>query len=145
LPVEFDTAYNVLRDAYDPEQHGTVLIFGLGSQASRAANIETRARNLDYSLLYADNAGKRRVGNVIKGAEWSLPTTADTTAIKQGIESTGVRARFSRDAGTYVCNHVLYSALHDFDASVGFVHLAKRMNHDEVVATVRGSVRALKG
>jgi pyroglutamyl-peptidase len=143
LPVNFDEAYPALREAYDSEQHRAVLIFGLGSHATSLAKIETRSRNFDLSVLFADAAHHRRLGSIDPGQQWSRPVTIDTEVLKRDMETAGVRARFSRDAGSYVCNHLLYQATAGLDAPVGFVHLGRGMSDEQVAGAARATASSL--
>jgi pyroglutamyl-peptidase len=144
LPVDFDEAFPALKDAYEQGEHEAVLLFGLGAHASNMVKIETGARNFDMSMLFADANGKRRLGFIEPNADWRRPVTIDTETIRNNIETAGVRARFSRDAGTYVCNHLLYRVLGDIEAPAGFLHLGRGMSDEQVTRSARAAVQALQ-
>lgn len=144
LPVDFDEAFPALKEAYDHGDHDAILLFGLGAHASRLVKIETNARNFDMSVIFPDANGNRRVGFIEPNAEWRRPVTIDTELVHEGIEAAGVRARFSRDAGTYVCNHLLYQTLGAIESSAGFVHLGRGMSEEQVETAARAAVTALQ-
>ena len=144
LPVDFDDAFPALKEAYDHGDHDAVLLFGLGAHVGRLVKIETSARNFDMSVLFPDMNGKRRLGFIEPSAEWRHRVTIDTESVRQGIEAAGVRTQFSRDAGTYVCNHLLYQTLGGIEAPAGFLHLGRGMSRDQVEATARAAVTTLQ-
>ena len=144
MPVDFDAAFPALQEAYDKDTHTDVLLFGLGSHATNALNIETRARNFDMSVLFADANGHRRLGKIEPGAPFHRETTANNVLVKEAVEASGMRARFSRDAGTYVCNHVLYQALGEFEVPVGFVHIGRSVKDESLVAAAQSITAALR-
>ena len=144
LPVDFDRAYPALAEAYDKSQHEAVLLFGLGAHATNLLKIETRARNFDLSALFADAKGHRRVGPIEKGADWHRPVTIDTDLVKQAVEESGIRARLSKDAGAYVCNHVLYEALGGIEAPVGFIHIGRGVRPEGLEAAAHATVESVK-
>jgi pyroglutamyl-peptidase len=86
-----------------------VLMFGLASR-TRYVRIETRARNA-VTMLWPDAAHAQvRKGSISGNADASMfgPHTA---RLLRAALATGVDARASRDAGSYLCNYLSWRAI----------------------------------
>ncbi len=103
-----------------------LLMFGLASRTAHL-RIETRARNA-VTMLWPDAAQTRsRKGSIAGGADAKMfgPHTAKLLRAAVG---TGLDARASRDAGSYLCNYLSWRAIEALDADSGprlaaFVHI----------------------
>ena len=103
-----------------------LLMFGLASRTAHV-RIETRARNA-VTMLWPDAAQTRsRKGSIAGGADAKMfgPHTAKLLRAAVG---TGLDARASRDAGSYLCNYLSWRAIEAVDADSGprlaaFVHI----------------------
>ena len=103
-----------------------LLMFGLASRTAHA-RVETRARNA-VTMLWPDAAQTRsRKGSIAGGADAKMfgPHTAKLLRAAVG---TGLDARASRDAGSYLCNYLSWRAIEAVDADSGprlaaFVHI----------------------
>ena len=103
------------------------LILSLGE--ARGANcfkIECQAQNLlEFSI--PDNDGKTiRNTPIKKQGSPTLQATLCQSTIAQSFLNLKLAARISQDAGTYLCNQLLYTLCHRFMGSstkVGFLHL----------------------
>jgi pyroglutamyl-peptidase len=103
-----------------------LLMFGLASRTAHV-RIETRARNA-VTMLWPDAAQTRsRKGSIAGGADAKMfgPHTAKLLRAAVG---TGLDARASRDAGSYLCNYLSWRAIEALDADSGprlaaFVHI----------------------
>lgn len=75
-----------------------------------------------------DNSGERVTGLVIDGAPAAFETTLPLAKIQSNLIASGIPARQSNSAGTYLCNALMFSALHYCfehlpECLCGFVHL----------------------
>lgn len=104
-----------------------VVLFGVAGRR-REVCIETTARNA-VSVLAPDNTrfvpAKR---SLVEKDSRTLSVRAPAHRLLQAAKSAGVRARLSRDAGSYLCNASFYRALHETRAQekpplVVFVHI----------------------
>ena len=103
-----------------------LMMFGLASRTAHV-RIETRARNA-VTMLWPDAAQTRsRKGSIAGGADAKMfgPHTAKLLRAAVG---TGLDARASRDAGSYLCNYLSWRAIEAVDADSGprlaaFVHI----------------------
>lgn len=119
--VETPRRLRALLTAVRPE---VVLMFGLHGRA-RSVRIETRAVN--------------RTNRTAADAEGALPafpvlseegpaarfSRCDRASLLAAIRATGAPARLSRDAGAYLCNAALWTALEGTtdDVMVAFIHV----------------------
>ena len=126
----FATAYEAVdRDlpkllAQKPD---VLLICGLASRR-REICIETRARNA-RSILFPDVSGYRpKHGAIESGRAGALVGNAPFPRILNALRQTGLPARFSRDAGAYLCNYAYWCALRATRGGrplVQFVHIPR--------------------
>src|SRR5262249_18264490 len=123
----FATAYDAVdRDlpkllARKPD---VLLIFGLADRR-RHICIETRARNA-RSILFPDASGWRPERAVIEPRQHALTGSAPLPRLLNALRQTALPARFSRDAGAYLCNYAYWRALQSAPGGrplVQFVHI----------------------
>jgi pyroglutamyl-peptidase len=103
----------------------------LGEATRRAAlSVERVAVNLlDFGI--PDNAGQQVVDRpIVPGGPAAYFVTLPVRALVNAIRAAGVPAELSLSAGTFLCNQVLYTLLHNLTpASIpippaaGFIHL----------------------
>jgi pyroglutamyl-peptidase len=86
-----------------------LLMFGLASRTSYL-RIETRARNA-VSTHLPDADGNRAGKSSIVHAADARPFGPHTTSLLRAARATGIDARLSRDAGTYLCNYLSWRAI----------------------------------
>lgn len=102
-----------------------VLMFGLAARR-RHVCVETRARNA-VSVLFPDVYGCRPKANAIaaKAPSWQRGN-APFVRLVNAMQTTGVAARLSRDAGRYLCNYAYWQALQRARTGtllIAFVHI----------------------
>ena len=103
-----------------------LLMFGLASR-TRYLRIETRARNA-VTMLWPDAAHARARKGSIAGHADAVPFGPHTAKLLRAADGTGVDARASRDAGSYLCNYLSWRAIEATAADNGprlaaFVHI----------------------
>jgi pyroglutamyl-peptidase len=86
-----------------------LLMFGLASRTSYL-RIETRARNA-VSTHLPDADGNRAQKSSIIPAENARPFGPHTSSLLRAARATGIDARLSRDAGSYLCNYLSWRAI----------------------------------
>lgn len=158
LPTSFARAARKVRTLIARGQPDIVLCVGLAADRP-ALSIERVAVNLSHARI-ADNDGRKPIDKAIaaKGPA-AYFSTLPVISIVKALARAGIRAEMSMSAGTFVCNHVFYSVMHDASISgrplrAGFVHVpalpvddAERALDDIVRAleiTLRVTQRALK-
>ncbi len=140
LPVTFTGAAARSRELIETLRPDVVLHVGV-SAAAGAVRLETTARNVADARI-PDNAGRQPAGEQLTpgGAE-SLRSTWLVGALVGRLRAAGLPVEASDDAGRYVCNATLYSALETAagmseDAPyVGFVHVPSLDTLDVEVTT----------
>src|SRR5262245_45018760 len=100
-----------------------LLLFGLAARTPYL-RVETLARNA-VSATVPDVGGRvLRTASIRAGAPVCLNGRAPFRRLAQAAGSAGVPVRLSRDAGSYLCNYLYWSALeHDKPSRVVFVHV----------------------
>lgn len=160
LPVAFGTSAALLRQAIEQVRPDAVLC--LGQAAGRAEFTPERvAINIDDARI-PDNAGDQPMDRpVVDQGPAAYFSTLPVKAMAAAMDAVGVPASVSNTAGTYVCNHVMYSLLHEL-ATVypgvrgGFMHvpmLAEQaeayhpplpgMSADEMARGIRAAIAAI--
>jgi pyroglutamyl-peptidase len=103
-----------------------MLMFGLASR-TRYVRIETRARNA-VTMLWPDaDHARLRKGSISKRAD-ALMFGPHTAKLLRSTLATGIDARASRDAGSYLCNYLSWRAIEatcrdDGPRLAAFVHV----------------------
>ena len=109
---------NVWRFPYIVGQYG----------GANCIRVERVAINLRDARI-ADNAGKQPTDEpVVAGGPDAYFATIPTREIVDALREQGIPAQLSYSAGTFVCNNLLYCALHESERSnpaprCGFVHV----------------------
>lgn len=126
LPTEWAAGIERLAEHYEILAPTVALHFGV---SPRARGFEIEQRGVNRCAIAPDAAGALPFGVALRenGARY-LASTVPVSAIVARLRSRGLPAFVSRDAGAYLCNAALYSALdlarrRAHDTRVGFVHL----------------------
>lgn len=109
LATEWHAAPMRVSQLHDTHAPDIALHFGVSSRA-RGFEIEARGRNTCSET--ADAAGLKPSGSVLSpgGPDW-LATNLPATRIVTRLRQRGIPAFVSWDAGSYLCNALLYHAL----------------------------------
>jgi pyroglutamyl-peptidase len=141
LPTEWEAVPDRLAAHYARERPCLGLHFGVSERASGFV-IETLARNVRDALPDAAGAMPRAACVVEKGPE-CLTTNLPTEEIVARLGALGLPACLSNDAGAYLCNTALYTALALADEgprtpAIGFVHIPVSLERRGNGKPVRG-------
>jgi pyroglutamyl-peptidase len=103
-----------------------LLMFGLANRTAHV-RIETRARNAITTLFPDADRNRARKGSIIDGAD-AMMFGPHTAKLLRAADGTGIDARFSRDAGSYLCNYLSWRAIESTSKDNGpalaaFVHV----------------------
>ncbi|MCA6117638.1 pyroglutamyl-peptidase I [Bradyrhizobium sp. WSM 1738] len=126
FPVTYTAVDRELPLALQQHRPHALLMFGLASRTPYL-RIETRARNA-VTMLWPDAAQTRaRKGSIAEGAD-SQRFGPHTAKLLRVARSTGINARASRDAGSYLCNYLCWRAIETVNGDNGprlaaFVHI----------------------
>ncbi len=149
LPVTFAGAAERLRELIAEHRPDVVIASGLAGGRA-AIGVERVAVNLIDARI-PDNDGVQPVDEPsVEGAPAARFATLPVKAITARIAEAGIPAEVSYSAGTFVCNHVFYTAL-EAAASVtrvGFIHVPWSAEHapaaDAPTLPLSDIVRALE-
>lgn len=127
LPVTFRGATAALFAAMEEYEPDAVLMIGLA--ASRGAVTPERQGFNEMTARIPDNEGNQPQDEpVVPGGPEVLFSTLPVEDMTEAIEALGIPARLSDSAGRFVCNALLYSALHHIEQSddpipAAFIHV----------------------
>jgi pyroglutamyl-peptidase len=109
FPVTYKAVDRQLPELLTKHRPQALLMFGLASRTSHL-RIETRARNA-VNVLWPD-AGHTRIrkGSIADGADAQM-FGPHTLKLLRAADGTGIDARASRDAGSYLCNYLSWRAI----------------------------------
>lgn len=127
LPCEFGAAREALQALV--ERHRPQCLIAVGQAGKRAEiSVERVAINVDDARI-PDNAGRQPIDQpVIDDGPAAYFATLPIKAIVHRLRAAGIPAAVSQTAGTFVCNHVFYAALHTAaqrgeGLRAGFIHI----------------------
>lgn len=155
LRTEYAAGEDRIRSLVREIRPHAILCLGV-SQNLNAISLERIAVNLDDECA-ADNAGEVRRGErIVPDGVPAYRSTLPLELMRDALERRGVPVAFSNDAGSYVCNHVFYAALHeikvlDFEAECGLIHVpltaeqAKRSKRIGIGLPLEVMVTAIEG
>jgi pyroglutamyl-peptidase len=126
FPVTYKAVDRELPLALAQHKPQALLMFGLASRTGYV-RIETRARNA-VTMLWPDASQARsRKGSIKDGAAAKM-FGPHTRKLLRAADGTGIDARPSRDAGSYLCNYLSWRAIEAVQDGNGprlaaFVHI----------------------
>jgi pyroglutamyl-peptidase len=109
FPVTYGAVDRQLPDLLARLQPQALLMFGLATRTPWI-RIETRARNAVTTLWPDADHTRVRKGSIDGGAD-AMMFGPHTAKLLRAADSTGVDARASRDAGSYLCNYLSWRAI----------------------------------
>ena len=133
LPVARDVAGEQLIEAIKDIDPVTVAMFGIS--AGSKVRLERRAKNNRFNVLFPDNQGVRKIGRIDSRGPMSLDATLPLDDIYRRLQESDIPVKLSNDAGSFICNEVMYRALHHADSTkerrvipTGFIHLGNGLS-----------------
>ena len=126
FPVTYKAVDRELPQLLARHRPHALLMFGLATRTLHM-RIETRARNAVTTLWPDADHTRVRKGSIAGGAD-ALRFGPHTAKLLRAAVGTGVDARASRDAGSYLCNYLSWRAIEATCADDGprlaaFVHV----------------------
>jgi pyroglutamyl-peptidase len=124
--VTYATVDRKLPELLAKHRPQALLMFGLADRTAHV-RVETRARNAVTTLLPDAARSRARKGSIEAGAD-ALMFGSHTAKLLRSAVATGIDARSSRDAGSYLCNYLSWRAIEAVNAGNGprlaaFVHV----------------------
>ncbi len=133
LPTEWAAAAKQITALYAAHKPILALHFGVSANALGFC-IETVAHN--FQAPAHDAAGRLpATAKVVANGTEVLPVSIPAPKIVSRLQRLNLPASLSHDAGTYLCNSVLYRSLHLTERTgtqVGFVHIPVSFDHPSI-------------
>ena len=119
-----------------------LLMFGLAGRSSHL-RIESRARNAVTTRFPDAGRQHARKGSIESGADAKV-FGPHSEKLRHAALATGIDARISRDAGSYLCNYLSWRAIEAVNGNNG-LHLAQFIHvpplaHDGTAASGKSSI-----
>src|ERR1700753_3854358 len=121
FPVTYSAVDRQLPDLLREYRPQALLMFGLAARTSWV-RIETRARNA-VTMLWPDADHTRVRRGSIAGTADAMLFGPHTARLLRAALASGVDARISRNAGSYLCNYLSWRAIEAVNSGHG-THLA---------------------
>src|SRR5665213_476702 len=126
FPVTYGDVDRELPQLLTKHRPQALLMFGLAARTPYL-RIETRARNA-VTMLWPDAGHTRVRKGSISGGAGAMMFGPHTTKLLRAADATGIDARVSRDAGSYLCNYLSWRAIEATGGDKGprlaaFVHV----------------------
>lgn len=159
LPVTFAESGEKLLTYIKEIEPDVVISLGLAGGRSHITPERIAINCMDGAK---DNNGRRMNGEkIIETGQDGIFTTLPIKDMVEALHAETIPASISDSAGTYVCNHVMYQALHYFqqenkDIPAGFIHIppshalavkqkgASSMSHEDLVKAIRICIEQVK-
>ncbi len=126
FPVTYAAVDRELPLALEKHRPHALLMFGLAGR-TEYLRVETRARNA-VTMLWPDAAQARSRKGSIAGGAAAQDFGPHTAKLLRAAWATGIDARASRDAGSYLCNYLSWRAIEAVETGNGprlaaFIHI----------------------
>lgn len=127
IPTVFNKSIEILYKALKEEQPDAVICVGQAGGRS-TISVERVAINQDDALI-PDNEGTQPIDRmIIPDGPAAYFSTLPIKAMVRDMKASKIPASISNTAGTFVCNHLMYAALHyaalnQSTLKAGFVHI----------------------
>ena len=126
FPVTYHAVDRELPELLAKYRPQALLMFGLATRTAHV-RIETRARNAVTTLWPDADQTRARKGSIAGGAD-AMMFGPHTAKLLRAADGTGIDARASRDAGSYLCNYLSWRAMEATGNETGprlaaFVHV----------------------
>jgi pyroglutamyl-peptidase len=109
FPVTYKAIDRELPELLAKHRPHALLMFGLASRTPHV-RVETRARNAVTTLWPDADHARIRKGSITGGAD-AMMFGPHTAKLFRAARATGIDARASRDAGSYLCNYLSWRAI----------------------------------
>jgi pyroglutamyl-peptidase len=109
FPVTYTAVDRELPDLLASRRPHALLMFGLASRTP-CVRLETRARNAVTTLWPDADHARLRKGSIAGGAD-AMMFGPHIAKLLRAADGTGIDARISRDAGSYLCNYLSWRAI----------------------------------
>jgi pyroglutamyl-peptidase len=109
FPVTYQAVDRELPELLAKHRPQALLMFGLATRTAHV-RVETRARNAVTTRWPDADRTRARKGSIAGGAD-AMMFGPHTARLLRAADNTGIDARASRDAGSYLCNYLSWRAI----------------------------------
>ncbi len=126
VPTSFARSFETVRSAIESENPNYVIMIG---QAGGRTEITPERRALNQiDARIPDNDGCQPTGQKVRAdAPEEYPSTLPVEQFVKALSDSGLPARLSETAGTFVCNYLFFRVMdylkNDSHTKAGFVHI----------------------
>ncbi|MEF8832397.1 MAG: pyroglutamyl-peptidase I [Candidatus Thermoplasmatota archaeon] len=127
IPTIYGESSEKVKAMIDDIEPDAVLHIGQAN-GTHGIRVERIAVNIDDARI-EDNAGNQPEDEtIVKDGHLAYSITLPTKEIVEAVKDEGIPAFLSYSAGTFVCNHVIYTTAHhvnknDLPIDYGFIHV----------------------
>lgn len=128
LPVVFYEASRLIIDKMHEVDPDIIIMVGQAG-GRKEISVERVAINLDDSSIPDDRGVSPQDDPISLFGPTAYFSTLPTKLIVSSLHEKHIPAKLSYSAGTYLCNHIFYSVMHELDVSqknqvhAGFIHV----------------------
>ncbi|MFW6064337.1 MAG: pyroglutamyl-peptidase I [Candidatus Natronoplasma sp.] len=127
IPTIYGESSVKVRAMIDEHKPDAVLHIGQAS-GTHGIRVERVALNIDDARIEDNEGNQPEDETIAEGGPLAYRVTLPTKDIVEAVKDEGIPAFLSYSAGTFVCNHVIYSTAHhvnknDLPIDYGFVHV----------------------
>ena len=152
VPTTFAGSVAALRRALDRERPNAVLCLGQAG-GREGLTPERVAINVDDASIPDNDGAQPTDAPIVPDGPVAYFATLPVKTMAEAIRASGVPASVSNTAGTFVCNHLMYSLLHILASEYpgvrgGFMHVPYMSGQGTpclpLEEIVRGTIEAIK-
>ena len=111
------------------DEHKTDAVLHIGqANGTHGIRVERIAHNIDDARIEDNEGNQPEDQTIAEDGPLAYRTTIPTKEIVKAVKDEGIPSFLSYSAGTFVCNHVIYSTAHHVDKNdlpidYGFIHV----------------------
>lgn len=131
VPTVRYECYNVIKKFLENEEVDYIIALGQAS-GSKEIRFEKVAINLD-DFRIQDNQKNQPIDEfIVEKAPLAYFSKLPIKHLQKILIENQIPAIISYSAGTFVCNHLMFSLLHYYEGNSGFIHVPKIKSEDTV-------------
>ena len=127
LPVTYNNGFNTLYNEIKDKEYDAIILVGQAG-GRKAISLEKVAINYIYASIPDNDGVSLNHHNIYNDSPAAYFSTLPILRMERVLKENGINAMISYTAGTYVCNHLMYSTLNyiknnNLKTKVGFIHV----------------------
>jgi len=127
IPTIYGKSAEKVKELIDDFEPDVVLHIGQAS-GTHGIRVERIAVNIDDARIEDNEGNQPKDETIVEDGPLAYRTTLPTREIVEEVKDEGIPSFLSYSAGTFVCNHVIYSTAHHVNKNglpidYGFIHV----------------------